>query len=74
MSGPKAWGISPGLGLITALLGYRFLTVLLGLGDEDTFDWVGAIAARVFAVPVVTVASWIVGRVARSKAPRPRAA
>jgi hypothetical protein len=69
MSGPKSWGISLGLGLVAALLGYWFFTVLLGIGDEDKFDWGGVIGALVFAVPVVAGASWIVGRMNRNKAP-----
>ncbi len=60
MSGPKSWGISLGLGLISALLGYWVFTGLLGIGDEDKFDWGGALGALIFAVPVVATASWIV--------------
>jgi hypothetical protein len=48
--------------------------VLLGIGDENKFDWGGVIGALVFAVPVVAVASWIVGRMGGSKATRPPAA
>jgi hypothetical protein len=71
MSGPKSWGISLGLGLIAVLLGYWFFTVLLGIGDGNKFDWGGVIGALLFSVPVVAFASWMVGRSARSKAPKP---
>jgi len=60
MSGPKSWTISISLGLLSALLGYWFFTSLLGIGDEDTFDWGGILGAFVFAVPVVLAASWVV--------------
>jgi uncharacterized membrane protein YeaQ/YmgE (transglycosylase-associated protein family) len=71
MSGPKSWAVSLGLGMVAALLGYWFFTGLLGIGDEDKFDWGGVIGALIFAVPVVAVASWIVGRMSRNKAPNP---
>lgn len=62
MSGPKSWGISIGLGLISALLGYWFFTSLLGIGDENKFDWGGILGAFVFAVPVVLIASFVIKR------------
>lgn len=70
MSGPKSWAVSLGLGLVSALLGYWFFTVVLGIGDEDKFDWGGVLGALVFAVPVVLVASWIVRRASSNKGPQ----
>ena len=58
LSGWKSWLVSIGLGLLGALLGYWFFTGLLGIGDEDKFDWGGIIGAVIGAIVVVAVASW----------------
>lgn len=58
LSGWKSWLVSIGLGLLGALVGYWFFTGLLGIGDEDKFDWGGIIGAVIGAIVVVAVASW----------------
>jgi uncharacterized membrane protein YeaQ/YmgE (transglycosylase-associated protein family) len=67
MSGPTSWAVSTGLGLIGALLGYWIFTGLLGIGDEDRFDWGGIIGAIIGAVIVVAVASWLMRRSGRPR-------
>jgi uncharacterized membrane protein YeaQ/YmgE (transglycosylase-associated protein family) len=65
MSGPTSWTVSTGLGLIGALVGYWIFTGLLGIGDDDRFDWGGIIGAIIGAVIVVALASWILRRSGR---------
>lgn len=65
MSGWKSWVTSTALGLLGALVGYWFFTVVLGIGDEDKFDWGGIIGALIGAILVVVVASWLIKRFAR---------
>ena len=62
MSGWKSWLTSTGLGLLGALLGYWIFTGLLGIGDEEAFDWGGLIGALIGAVIVVALASWLIKR------------
>lgn len=62
MSGWKSWAVSTGLGLLGALLGYWIFTGLLGIGDEDKFDWGGMIGAVIGAILVVVIASAILKR------------
>lgn len=64
MSGPKSWLVSIGLGLAGALLGY-WLFSLIGIGDEDKFDWGGVIGAVIGAIIVVIGASAVVKRMAK---------
>ncbi len=66
MDGPKSWLVSTGLGLLGALLGYWVFTGLLGIGDEDKFDWGGMIGAIIGAVIVVVVASMLIKRSGRT--------
>ena len=66
MSGWQSWLVSTGLGLVGALIGYWFFTGLLGIGDEDKFDWGGVIGALIGSVIVVVVASWGIKRSART--------
>jgi uncharacterized membrane protein YeaQ/YmgE (transglycosylase-associated protein family) len=59
MSGPKSWLFSLALGLAGALLGYLIFTVLLGIGDEDVFDFggiIGAIIGVIILLPLVGIA------------------
>jgi uncharacterized membrane protein YeaQ/YmgE (transglycosylase-associated protein family) len=62
MSGWKSWVVSTVLGLLGALLGYWIFTGLLGIGDEDTFDWGGLIGAIIGAIIVVAIGSWLIKR------------
>jgi uncharacterized membrane protein YeaQ/YmgE (transglycosylase-associated protein family) len=71
MSGPMSWLISIGLGLLGALVGYWLFTVLLGIGDDDIFDWGGIIGALIGTVIVVGLGSWLIRRVNAKKAPTP---
>lgn len=65
MSGWKSWATSTALGLAGALVGYWFFTGVLGIGDEDKFDWGGIIGALIGAILVVIVASWVIKRFAK---------
>ena len=62
MSGWKSWAASTVLGLLGALLGYWIFTGLLGIGDEDKFDWGGIIGALIGSIIVVAVGSAILKR------------
>lgn len=62
MSGWKSWVVSTVLGLLGALLGYWIFTGLLGIGDEDKFDWGGLIGAIIGAIIVVAIGSWLIKR------------
>jgi uncharacterized membrane protein YeaQ/YmgE (transglycosylase-associated protein family) len=68
MSGPASWAVSTGLGLLGALVGYWVFTGLLGIGDDDRFDWGGIIGAVIGAVIVVALASWLLRRTGRTSA------
>ena len=57
MQGWQSWALSTVLGLAGALVGYWVFTGLLGIGDDDKFDWGGIIGAIIGAVIVVAVAS-----------------
>jgi len=65
MSGWKSWATSTALGLLGALVGYWFFTGVLGIGDDDKFDWGGIIGALIGAILVVIVASWLIKRFAK---------
>ena len=62
MSGPASWAVSIGLGLLGALVGYWFFTELLGIGDDEAFDWGGIVGALIGSLIVVGVASWLLKR------------
>jgi uncharacterized membrane protein YeaQ/YmgE (transglycosylase-associated protein family) len=62
LSGPVSWLVSLGLGLLGALLGYAIFTMLLGIGDDDIFDWGGVLSAFIGTVIVVGVASAVLRR------------
>ncbi len=66
MSGPKSWAVSTVLGLIGAFVGYLIFTELLGIGDDETFDWGGILGAIIGAVIVVAVASWALRKSGRA--------
>ena len=65
MSGPLSWLISLVLGLVGALIGYLILTVGLGVGDTNIFDWGGVLSALIGTIIVVIIASWLLRRTAR---------
>ena len=62
-SGAKAWLVAMALGLVGALLGYLIFTVLLGIGDDDIFDFGGIISAIIGSVIVLLVAGFAMRRV-----------
>jgi uncharacterized membrane protein YeaQ/YmgE (transglycosylase-associated protein family) len=62
MSGWRSWVASTALGLLGALAGYFIFTELLGIGDEDKFDWGGVIGAIIGSLIVVALASWLIKR------------
>ena len=68
MAGWRSWAVSTGLGLLGALVGYWVFTGLLGIGDDDAFDWGGLIGAIIGAIVVVVAASAILRRTGRSGA------
>ena len=68
MKGWRSWLTSIVLGLLGALLGYWVFTGLLGIGDEDKFDWGGIVGAVIGAILVVIVASWLIKRFGRAGA------
>lgn len=67
MTGWQSWLVSLVLGLLGALLGYWVFTGLLGIGDDDAFDWGGIVGAVIGALVVVAVASWLVKRSGRNR-------
>ena len=68
MSGWKSWLLSTVLGLLGALVGYFVFTELLGIGDDDTFDWGGLVGALIGSIIVVGLASWAIKRSSRRSA------
>jgi uncharacterized membrane protein YeaQ/YmgE (transglycosylase-associated protein family) len=68
MTGWKSWALSTVLGLAGAALGYWIFAGLLGIGDEDKFDWGGLIGAVIGAIIVVALASFLFRRTGRRHA------
>jgi len=62
MSGWRSWLVSIALGLAGAVVGWLIFTALLGIGDEDIFDWGGLLSAFIGTLIVVPIASWAVRR------------
>jgi uncharacterized membrane protein YeaQ/YmgE (transglycosylase-associated protein family) len=62
MSGPKSWGISLVLGLAGAALGYVIFTLLLGIGDDDVFDFGGIISAIIGVLIILPLAGMLMRR------------
>jgi uncharacterized membrane protein YeaQ/YmgE (transglycosylase-associated protein family) len=58
MSGWRSWLVSIILGLAGAILGWLVFTALIGIGDDDIFDWGGLLSAFIGTLIVVPVASW----------------
>jgi uncharacterized membrane protein YeaQ/YmgE (transglycosylase-associated protein family) len=69
MNGPLSWLVSLVLGLAGALLGYLIFTVGLGIGDTSIFDWGGVASALIGTVIVLLIATLVVRRTSRSRAP-----
>jgi uncharacterized membrane protein YeaQ/YmgE (transglycosylase-associated protein family) len=65
MQGWQSWALSTVLGLVGALVGYWVFTGLLGIGDDDKFDWGGLVGAVIGAIIVVAVASALLRRTGR---------
>ena len=59
--------MSTALGLVGALLGYWVFAGLLGIGDDDAFDWGGILGALIGAIVVVAAASAILRRTGRTR-------
>jgi uncharacterized membrane protein YeaQ/YmgE (transglycosylase-associated protein family) len=70
MSGPASWGVSLGVGLLGALVGYVIFTVLLGIGDTDIFDWGGILSAIIGALIVLPILGWFLRRRALAQPPQ----
>jgi uncharacterized membrane protein YeaQ/YmgE (transglycosylase-associated protein family) len=66
LSGWKSWAASTALGLLGALVGYWIFTGLLGIGDDDKFDWGGLIGAIIGSILVVWLGSKVMRRRAAS--------
>jgi uncharacterized membrane protein YeaQ/YmgE (transglycosylase-associated protein family) len=58
MSGWRSWLVSIVLGLAGAILGWLIFTALIGIGDDDVFDWGGLLSAFIGTLIVVPLASW----------------
>jgi uncharacterized membrane protein YeaQ/YmgE (transglycosylase-associated protein family) len=58
MSGWRSWLVSIILGLAGAILGWLIFTALIGIGDNDVFDWGGLLSAFIGTLIVVPLASW----------------
>jgi len=69
LSGWRSWVTSTVLGLLGALLGYWIFTGLLGIGDDDKFDWGGLVGAVIGAIIVVAAASWLLKRMVMKRSP-----
>lgn len=62
MSGWQSWVASTVVGLVGALLGYWIFAGLLGIGDEDKFDWGGIVGAIIGTLIVIPIAAWLLRR------------
>jgi uncharacterized membrane protein YeaQ/YmgE (transglycosylase-associated protein family) len=62
MSGPKSWLVSIVLGLVGAAVGWLIFTALLGIGDEDVFDWGGILSALIGVIIVLLIAGFVMRR------------
>jgi len=61
MSGWRSWLVSIALGLVGAVVGWLIFTALIGIGDDDVFDWGGLLSAF---IGTLIVASALLGRLA----------
>jgi uncharacterized membrane protein YeaQ/YmgE (transglycosylase-associated protein family) len=65
MSGPKSWLVSIVLGLVGATVGWLIFTGLLGIGDDDVFDWGGILSALMGVIIVLLLAGFVMRRAGR---------
>lgn len=63
LEGPVSWIVSVMLGLLGALVGYFLFTRLLGIGDDDAFDWGGLLSAIIGVIIILLVAGFFAKRV-----------
>ena len=68
MKGPASWLVSIVLGLVGAFVGYLIFTRGLGIGDDDAFDLGGILSAIIGVVIVLALATFVIGRLRRSRA------
>jgi uncharacterized membrane protein YeaQ/YmgE (transglycosylase-associated protein family) len=73
MSGPTSWVVSIAVGLAGALVGYLIFTVLLGIGDDDIFDWGGIVGALIGSVIVLGLLTYFGMRRRATPEPPPAA-
>src|SRR3954466_10531275 len=59
MRGPRSWLVSIVPGLVGALVGWLIFTDLLGIGDDDVFDWSGLLSALIGVIVVLLLAGFI---------------
>ena len=71
MRGPRSWAVSLVLGLVGAIVGWAVFTALLGIGDDDVFDWGGLLSALIGVIVVLLLAGWAARR-AGVETPRDR--
>jgi uncharacterized membrane protein YeaQ/YmgE (transglycosylase-associated protein family) len=69
MSGWRSWLVSIILGLAGAILGWLIFTALIGIGDDDIFDWGGLLSAFIGTLIVVPLASWAFRRAGGGASP-----
>jgi uncharacterized membrane protein YeaQ/YmgE (transglycosylase-associated protein family) len=69
MSGPKSWLVSIVLGLVGAAIGWLIFTALLGIGDDDVFDWGGILSALIGVVIVLLLAGFVMRRAGGGQRP-----
>lgn len=62
MRGPKSWLVSIALGLVGAIVGWLIFTDLLGIGDDDVFDWGGLLSALIGVIIVLLLAGFLAPR------------
>lgn len=63
MSGPSSWAVSVVVGLAGAAVGYAIFTLLLGIGDDDAFDWGGILSALIGVIIVLVVVTFVGRRI-----------
>jgi uncharacterized membrane protein YeaQ/YmgE (transglycosylase-associated protein family) len=62
LEGPKSWLVSIVLGLVGATVGWLIFTAVLGIGDEDVFDWGGILSALIGVILVLLLFGWVARR------------
>jgi uncharacterized membrane protein YeaQ/YmgE (transglycosylase-associated protein family) len=62
MTGWRSWLASIVLGLVGAVVGWLIFTAALGIGDDDVFDWGGALSALIGVIIVLLIAGAVMRR------------